>query len=144
MKVRMTKAEYAAGMRAAKGAGMTFAKWADMMTIRHLKRKVEGEVMEAGRLSRENSVSVYVGCKGVSPKVVRRAVAEAVVVDDSLIGWDYRYRKDVLDAVIYVQAFEGNVMDYAAAEKFMDGKLEQRKNELTTKNTKSAKKERKA
>ncbi len=130
MKVRMTRAEYAAGMRAAKGAGMTFAKWASMMTIRHLKRKVEGEVMEAGRLSRENSVSVYVGCKGVSPGVVRRAVAEAVVVDDSLIDWGYKWRKDVLDAVIYVQAFEGNVMDYAAAEKFMDGKLEQRKREL--------------
>jgi len=130
MKVRMTKGEYAAGMRAAKGAGMTFAKWADMMTLRHLKRKVEGEMMEAGKLSRENSVSVYVGCKGISPQVVRRAVAEAVAVDGSMIDWDYHWRKDTLDAVIYVQAAEGVSMDYKQAQAFMDKRLEERKREL--------------
>jgi hypothetical protein len=42
-------------------------------------------MMEAGKLSRENSVSVYVGCKGISPQVVRRAVAEAVAVDGSML-----------------------------------------------------------
>ena len=130
MKVRMTRAEYAAGMRAAKGAGMTFAKWADMMTVRHLKRKVEGEVMEAGRLSRENSVSVYVGCKGVRPAIVRRAVAEAVVVDDSLIDWGYHWRKDTLDAVVFVQGAMGIVMDYKQAQAYMDQRLEERKKEL--------------
>lgn len=130
MKVRMTKGEYAAGMRAAKGAGMTFAKWASMMTVRHLKRKVEGEVIEAGRLSRQNSVSVYVGCKGISAQVVRRAVAEAVVVDDSLLDWGYHWRKDTLDAVIYVQGALGNVMDYKQAQAFMDQRLEERKKEL--------------
>jgi hypothetical protein len=131
MKVRMTKAERAAGMMAAKTAGMTFAKWANMMTLRHLKRKVEGEVMEAGKLSRENSVSVYVGCKGVSPAIVRRAVAEAIAVDDSLLDWGYHWRKDTLDAVIYVQGALGNVMDYKQAQAFMDGRLEERKQELS-------------
>jgi hypothetical protein len=130
MKVRMTKAEKAAGVRKAKSSGMTFSKWVDVMTLRHLKRKVEGEVMEAGKLSRENSVSVYVGCKGVSPAIVRRAVAEAIAVDDSMLDWGYHWQKDTLDAVIYVQGALGNVMDYKQAQAFMDGRLEERKQEL--------------
>ena len=133
MKVRMTKAEKAAGMRAARSAGMTFSKWVDMMTLRYLKRKVEGEVMEAGKLSRENSVSVYVWCKGVNPSVVRRAVAEAIAVDDSMIDWGYHWKKDTLDAVIYVQGALGNVMDYKQAQAFMDSRLDERKLELAGK-----------
>ena len=152
-KVRMTRREYAAGMVKAKALGMTFAKWSGIITERYLKRCVEGEAMEAGKLSRKDSVSVYVGCKGVSGAVVRMAVADAVVQEEDVL-WRYRWRKDVLDNVIYAQGFFGNVIGYDEAEKIMDSRLEERKIELTTstyakatadmKNTKSTKKERKA
>jgi hypothetical protein len=68
-------------------------------------------------------------------------VAEAVAVDGSMLEWDYHWRKDTLDAVIFVQAADGVAMDYKQAQAFMDRRLEERKKELTTKNTKSAKKE---
>lgn len=132
MKARMTKREYAAGMVKAKALGMTFAKWSGIITDRYMKRMVEAEAIEAGKLTRKDSVSVYVGCKGVSGSVVRRAVADAVVQEEDVL-WRYRWRKDVLDSVIYAQGFFGNVIGYEEAEKIMDGRLEERKQELAGK-----------
>ena len=75
---------------------------------------------------------MYVGCKGVSGAVVRMAVADAVVQEEDVL-WRYRWRKDVLDSVIYAQGFFGNVIGYDEAEKIMDGRLEERKHELAWK-----------
>jgi hypothetical protein len=133
-KVRMAGREYAAGMAAAKAANMTFAKWAAIMTDRYLKRQVEAEAIEGGHhglpaLTRADSKSVYVGCSGVPGHIVRRAVAEAVVQEEQVL-WNYRYRRDVLDAVIFVKRWEGESIGYEEAEKIMDERLEQRKREL--------------
>jgi hypothetical protein len=146
MKVRMSRREYAAGMQAAKAAGMTFARWTKVMTERYLKRKMEAEEIAGKRnglpvLTRKDSVSVYAGCDGVNGEIVRRAVAEAVIAQEEIF-WNYRWRKDVLDSVIYARGFFGEKIGYEEAEKIMDERLEERKKELTTKNTKSAKKER--
>ena len=129
MKVRMMRREYAAGVAAAKAAKMTFARWAANVTRRYLKQEAEGAVMASGELSRKESVSVYVGCKDVPGEIVRRAVAAAVVQQEDIL-WNYRWRKDVLDLVIYVRGFEGEKIGYDEAEKFMDERLEARKREL--------------
>ena len=129
MKVRMMRREYAAGMAAAKAAKMTFARWAAVKTRQFLKQEIEGAVIGSGELSRKESVSVYVACKDVPGEIVRRAVASAVVQQEEVL-WNYRWRKDVLDSVIYVRAFDGEKIGYDEAERIMDERLEERKREL--------------
>jgi len=143
----MMTREYAAGVAAAKAAKLTFARWAALMTQRYMKSMLEAEEIKGGChgtpvLTRKESVSVYVGCGDVPGEIVRRAVAAALVQQEQIF-WNYEWSRDVLDSVIYARGFFGEKIGYEEAEKIMDKRLEERKRELTTKNTKSTKKERK-
>ena len=129
MKLRMLRTTYAAGQRLADAKGTVFSKWAASAIRKHGAELVEERTPERVKLSRSNSVSVYVDMADYDPKTSRACIEQAIRIASNE-PWHYRYDRATLKACITVENYFGRPCDMDRAQELMDARVAQRKAEL--------------